>query len=225
MHATKTSRVEARSPALADLDDALADRQEQLRLAHRRIESLDRRVAELTRRVERERQHAYYDELTGLPNRRLLIDRVNQAIARSARQGKPLAVLFLDLDGFKSINDGLGHEVGDRLLKQVATRVGTRIRSSDTACRCGGDEFVVVLSDIEHREGACRAMEKIRNCIAKPYVFDGKSVRMTVSIGMAMHPEDGDDYAQLIVHADRAMYEDKARRAPLAGAAPAPGSA
>ena len=117
---------------------------------------------QLAQAVAQARRFSHYDQLTGLPNRTLLLDRFNQAAARAARQRKQVALLFLDLDGFKSINDMLGHAAGDRLLQQVAARLTASIRTSDTACRYGGDEFVVLLPELECGESAVAACEKIR---------------------------------------------------------------
>jgi diguanylate cyclase (GGDEF)-like protein len=194
----------------ADLCRALADRQRQLDLALKKIGKLDQDVAQLTQAVALERQYAYYDALTALPNRRLLMDRFNQAVARGSRQHKQMALLFLDLNGFKSINDLHGHEIGDELLKQVANRLVSCTRTSDTVCRYGGDEFVILLAEIAGQESAVAAAAKIRARIAKPYTLAGKTVRLTTSVGLAVYPIDGARYADLIGRSDFAMYFDKA---------------
>jgi diguanylate cyclase (GGDEF)-like protein len=139
------------------------------------------------------------------------LDRFNQAAARGARQLKQVALLFLDLDGFKSINDALGHTAGDLLLQQVAARLTASIRTSDTACRYGGDEFVVLLPELECRESAVAAAEKIRAHLAAPYRVERTTIEMTASVGMAMFPIDGSDFGDLIQHADAGMYCNKAR--------------
>ena len=172
---------------------------------------LEQKVALLAKAVGKARRFAYHDELTGLPNRYLLMDRFNQAAVRAVRQDKQVALLFLDLDGFKSINDSLGHPGGDGLLQQVATRLAACIRTSDTACRYGGDEFVVLLPDLDGREGAVAAAEKIRAHLEMPYVVDGTSIKITASVGMAICPVDGSRCADLVRVSDRAMYVNKAR--------------
>jgi diguanylate cyclase (GGDEF)-like protein len=178
----------------------------------RQQESLARKkVALLSEAVAQARQFAYHDELTGLPNRRLLLDRFNQAMAQAARQHKLVALLFLDLDGFKTINDALGHVAGDLLLRQVAARLSACIRTSDTACRFGGDEFVILLPELEGQESAAAAAGKIRAHLAAPYFIGGTAIALTTSIGMALYPVDGRAYEDLLRQSDIAMYCDKAR--------------
>jgi diguanylate cyclase len=172
---------------------------------------LKQNVALLTEAVVQARQFAYHDELTGLPNRRLLLDRFNQAIARAARQRKPVALLLLDLDGFKTVNDALGHVAGDSLLRQVAARLLACVRTSDTACRFGGDEFVVLLPELESPESAAAAVGKVRAHFAAPYLIGDTTVDVSTSIGMALYPVDGLTYEDLVRHSDVAMYRDKVR--------------
>jgi diguanylate cyclase (GGDEF)-like protein len=200
----------------AELYRALSTSQQQVVTALRQIDTLQKRdellkqeVNQLAQAVVQARRSAHYDHLTGLPNRTLLLDRFNQAAARGARQHKLVALLFLDLDGFKSINDALGHTAGDRLLQQVAARLTASIRKSDTACRYGGDEFVVLLPELEHRENAVTAAEKIRAHLATPYVLDGTPIQVMASIGMAVCPIDGSEFGDLIQQADAAMYRNK----------------
>ncbi len=165
----------------------------------------------LERIAANERAFALRDELTGLANRRLLVDHFDQAVALAARQRKQIALLFLDLDEFKVVNDAFGHSVGDRLLQQVAARLVAGVRASDTVCRLGGDEFVVLLPEVESRDGAVAVSEKVRTQLDAPYVVDGVSIAMTASIGMAVYPGDAKAYADLIRVSDQAMYRDKAR--------------
>ena len=155
---------------------------------------------------------AYHDPLTGLPNRRLLEDHFDQAAALARRKHNYVVLLFLDLDGFKNINDAIGHTAADRLLQQVASRLSSCVRSSDTACRYGGDELVVLLPDIDRQYQAIAVSEKIRSQLALPYVIDGTPIRATASLGMATFPTDGTDCFELIRSADLAMYREKARR-------------
>ena len=201
----------------AELYRALSTSQQQVVTALRQIDTLQKRdellkqeVNQLTQEVEQARQCAHYDQLTGLPNRTLLLDRFSQAVARGARQHKQVALLFLDLDGFKSINDVLGHTAGDQLLQQVAARLTASIRASDTACRYGGDEFVILLPELQHRKSAVAAVEKIQAHLATPYMVDGITIEVTASIGMAVYPIDGSEFGDLIQQADAAMYCNKA---------------
>ena len=201
----------------AALHRALAISEQQVLTALRQIDTLQRRdellkqeVNQLAQAVAQARRFSHYDQLTGLPNRTLLLDRFNQAVARAARQRKQVALLFLDLDGFKSINDMLGHSAGDRLLQQVAARLTASIRTSDTACRYGGDEFVLLLPELECGESAVAAAEKIRAHLAKPYLVGGTSIQVTASIGMAIYPTDGSEFDDLIQQSDAGMYSNKA---------------
>ena len=152
---------------------------------------------------------AQHDFLTDLPNRVLLNDRITQAISLSRRYGKHFAVLFLDLDGFKQINDSLGHEIGDKLLKAVAQRAGACVRSSDTVSRHGGDEFVVLLSEIADAGDAALSAEKILTALAMPLSISEHDFRLNASIGISIYPEDGQDADTLIKSADTAMYQAK----------------
>lgn len=152
---------------------------------------------------------AQHDYLTGLPNRMLLNDRVNQAIALAPRHNKKVAILFLDLDGFKHINDSLGHPVGDKLLQSVSERLVGCVRGADTVSRQGGDEFVVLLSEVEHSEDAAISALRLLKAVAEPHVIDGHELHVTASIGVSVFPEDGADDETLIKHADTAMYQAK----------------
>jgi diguanylate cyclase (GGDEF)-like protein/PAS domain S-box-containing protein len=152
---------------------------------------------------------AHHDALTGLPNRALLHDRLQQALVQAARSRSRLAVMFLDLDRFKGINDTLGHEVGDELLKEVAHRIRTAVRAADTVARLGGDEFVVVLQDVEDANDAARVAEKIVAAFV-PLVHIGKhELRASTSIGIGLYPEDGEEIYALMKRADTAMYQAK----------------
>lgn len=153
---------------------------------------------------------ARHDVLTDLPNRLLLNDRLAQAIALARRQGKQLALMFLDLDRFKYINDSLGHTVGDQLLQLVAKRLTACVRSSDTVCRQGGDEFVILLADIEHTADAGLSAQKILTALVVPYFVNQHELDVTVSIGISIFPNDGQDADTLIKNADTAMYHAKA---------------
>jgi diguanylate cyclase (GGDEF)-like protein len=152
---------------------------------------------------------AEHDFLTGLPNRMLLNDRVGQAIALARRHTRKVAVLFLDLDGFKHINDSLGHPVGDKLLQSVAKRLVDCIRGSDSVSRQGGDEFVVLLLDLEHAEDAAVTARRMLETVALPHSIDRHDLHVTASIGVSVYPDDGLDADTLIKNADTAMYQAK----------------
>ena len=152
---------------------------------------------------------AQHDVLTDLPNRVLLNDRITQAISFAARYNKQLAVMFVDLDYFKKINDTWGHAVGDKLLQAVSSRILACVRRSDTVSRQGGDEFVVLLSQVEHAEDAVFIARKILSSLAAPYSIDQKHLHINASIGVSTYPGDGQDAATLIHRADTAMYEAK----------------
>jgi len=152
---------------------------------------------------------AQHDFLTGLPNRMLFNDRLAQAISLAARHDKRLAVMFVDLDHFKKINDSLGHSVGDKLLQSVAGRLVASVRRTDTVSRIGGDEFVVLLSQIEHGEDAAFSARKIIRVLASPHIIDNKSLDINVCVGVSTYPTDGQTAEDLMVKADTAMYEAK----------------
>jgi diguanylate cyclase (GGDEF)-like protein len=152
---------------------------------------------------------AQHDFLTGLPNRMLLNDRVAQAITFAARHKKKVAVLFLDLDGFKHVNDSLGHPIGDKLLQSIAKRLVDCVRGSDTVSRQGGDEFVVLLSELEQSEDAAVAARKILHAVLQAHSVDQHDLRVTTTIGVSIYPDDGPDAETLIKNADTAMYQAK----------------
>ncbi|SNY55710.1 PAS domain S-box-containing protein/diguanylate cyclase (GGDEF) domain-containing protein [Arsukibacterium tuosuense] len=151
---------------------------------------------------------ANYDPLTQLPNRSLLIDRTEQALLHAERNSQPLAMLLMDLDRFKQINESLGHEIGDELLIQVAQRLRKLCRAEDTLCRLGGDEFVLVLPDAD-ANGAAHLAERMLPLILQPYYLAEQELTLSMSVGIAMYPEDGQQFHQLYKHADIAMYKAK----------------
>jgi diguanylate cyclase (GGDEF)-like protein/PAS domain S-box-containing protein len=152
---------------------------------------------------------ATHDQLTGLPNRRLLFDRLSLSVARLTRQVGAVAVLFLDLDGLKLINDQLGHEAGDELLKVVAGRIRSAVRTEDTVVRYGGDEFVVILERILSRDAVARVAAKIIGVVSAPLQLAGERVEVSASIGIALSAGPGDDPDALLREADAAMYLSK----------------
>jgi diguanylate cyclase (GGDEF)-like protein/PAS domain S-box-containing protein len=166
-------------------------------------------VSEAQAMVQRMTHLAEHDVLTSLPNRGLLGDRLERGIALAQRHSRQLAVLFIDLDHFKHINDSLGHLIGDQLLRAVALRITPCVRSSDTVSRQGGDEFIVLLSEISHAEDAALIADKIRLAVLEPYTIASHLLHLTASIGVSVYPEDGADPECLIQCADTAMYHAK----------------
>ncbi|HMG88090.1 MAG TPA: diguanylate cyclase [Terracidiphilus sp.] len=163
-----------------------------------------------TRALEKELTNsAHHDFLTGLPNRMLLNDRIGQAIALAHRQGVHAAVLFLDLDGFKQVNDSLGHPIGDKLLQSVANRMLECVRSPDTVVRQGGDEFIVLLQELKHPQDAVFTVARLLKTVASMHSVDSHEICITASIGVSIYPSDGQDGETLIRNADIAMYYAK----------------
>jgi diguanylate cyclase (GGDEF)-like protein/PAS domain S-box-containing protein len=154
---------------------------------------------------------AFYDSLTGLPNRNLLKERLARALAAARRNRGAFAVLYLDIDHFKSVNDALGHEAGDELLRQFAARLAQSLRASDSVARWGGDEFVALLEGLDDPRLAARIARKLLRRCSGPYALGGVRQRVTMSIGVSFYPRDGQDIATLLDRADRAMYIVKSR--------------
>ena len=152
---------------------------------------------------------AHYDVLTGLPNRALFTDRFHQSIAHSKRTKRQFAVCFIDLDEFKPVNDDYGHEIGDKLLIEVAERITNSIRNEDTVSRQGGDEFALLLNDIESFEQCEQTIQRIHHTLAQPYIIDGYPHKITASSGFTLYPSDEGDIDTLLRHADHAMYQAK----------------
>jgi diguanylate cyclase (GGDEF)-like protein len=181
--------------AQTELKRALVKSQQQLKAAQQQIETLEatnaflrQRLIRLAKKCAQSRHFAHHDELTGLPNRSLLLDRLKQAMAQSARQQKQVALLFIDLDGFKGINDRLGHAAGDKLLQLVAERLAACVRYGDTVCRYGGDEFVILLPEIEDQESAEVVTEKIREHLAASYEVYGNVIAITLKKSVELDP-------------------------------------
>ncbi len=158
---------------------------------------------------ERVRHLAHYDELTGLPNRSMFNQRLAHALAQARRNDKPLAILFIDLDRFKNINDTLGHDAGDRVLKEVAERLRGCLRESDTAGRLGGDEFVVLIEELSQPVYVAGVAQKILTAVTKPLILDAQEFHLTASIGISTYPDDSKDMQSLLKNADIAMYRAK----------------
>jgi len=166
-------------------------------------------ISEQKAAAQRIHQLAYYDALTGLPNRTLLMDRCHHALARAAREGERLAVLFLDLDRFKHINDSLGHPVGDALLQAVAQRLQQVLRGSDTVARLGGDEFVVLLEDVETAANAQLVARRIVEAFKAPFELGELSLTAMTTVGVSLYPDHGTDVTSLFKYADLALYQGK----------------
>ncbi|MDP2825367.1 MAG: EAL domain-containing protein [Sulfuritalea sp.] len=175
----------------------------------RRYIGLSSDVSALKESQDQLEQMAYFDALTGLPNRRLLSDRLHQAIAQTQRSDRLLAICYLDLDDFKPINDSWGHAAGDRLLVEVAQRLTTHVRAGDTVSRLGGDEFVVLLGNLAHFDECEKALERIRTAMSTPFMLREGEAKLSASIGVTLYPLDGADPDALIRHADQAMYDAK----------------
>ncbi|HEY6896521.1 MAG TPA: PAS domain-containing protein [Rhodocyclaceae bacterium] len=167
-------------------------------------------VTEMRRKDERIRHMAFHDALTGLPNRTLLLDRLEHAVARAKREGGRLSITFIDLDRFKGVNDTLGHDIGDLLLQQVAQRIKDRLRAADTLARMGGDEFVVLMEDLGEADHCATLAQDLIGEIAQPMALRGHPIEIGASMGMAFYPEDGADPLELMKRADMAMYAAKA---------------
>lgn len=163
-------------------------------------------ITEQKKNIERAQHYAYHDPLTGLPNRRLFDDRLSLAVAQAKREDGKIAVVFLDLDKFKYVNDTFGHEGGDMLLKDVAKRLTVCIREGDTASRLGGDEFVVILPNLQEYHEVGMIAERILNSCKQPFHINNQVVKISASIGISFFPQDGEDVTSLTRHADSAMY-------------------
>ena len=154
-------------------------------------------------------QMAHFDQLTGLANRTLFLDRLDQALAQAKRHKHGLCVMFLDLDGFKAVNDNLGHKAGDVLLGEAASRLAANVREVDTVARMGGDEFTIILNEVSSRESIQQIADKLVRSVSKPYAHIDPAFKVTVSMGIALYPDDGVKRDALITAADNAMYRAK----------------
>ena len=168
-----------------------------------------RDITERRQTEEKIQQMAYHDSLTGLPNRKLFSDRLGIALAQAQRNQKKVGIAMLDLDNFKDVNDTLGHDVGDLLLKATAERLSAALRKGDTVARFGGDEFVLILPDLKVIEDAIQVAQKIVDSFRKPFLIDTHQLVVTTSIGIAVYPNDGTDEGILLKNADIAMYQAK----------------
>ncbi|MDO9217494.1 MAG: diguanylate cyclase, partial [Lacisediminimonas sp.] len=206
---SREQEIQTAESTLATTDERMElVRQANARLVIAAIEAHE--LAEQAEAAKAQIDHlAHHDVLTNLPNRMLLLDRLGQAIELARRRGQKLAVMFMDLDRFKHINDSLGHAVGDQLLKSVGRRLITCVRHSDTVSRQGGDEFVLLLSSVEHAEDAALSAQKMIDALALPHRIEGHDLHVSMSIGISVYPDDGQDADTLIKSADTAMYHAK----------------
>ena len=172
------------------------------------LKQLNRQNAELKKLYEQMARHATYDSLTNLPNRKHFDDHLAETIASAERDKKSFAVLYLDLDGFKTINDDLGHGVGDQIIEHTARRLEQCVRKGDFVARVGGDEFTILLRDITSFD-VSKVAEKTIAVLAEPFTIAANALRITTSIGVATYPHDGTDANALIQNADSAMYDAK----------------
>jgi diguanylate cyclase (GGDEF)-like protein len=195
---------------LAILKQMLVATQQQIEILNKINIGQRKKLIRFAKKLTQAHHFGYYDELTRLPNRRLLLNRLQQAITQSDRQHKQIALLFIDLDKFKSINDSFGHATGDKLLQMFAERLGACIRYGDTACRYGGDEFLIMLPEMDSPENVAVVTEKIRTQLSIPYVIDGQAIVLSASIGTTVYPINGKNCSELINQADIAMYCAKA---------------
>ena len=188
------------------LEEKVLERTRELQITNRKLEA---EIIERKKIQEKVTFMAYHDALTGLPNRLLLNDRVNQGILYASRQKTLISIMFIDLDEFKKINDALGHNQGDELLRQVSKRLLSVVRKSDTVYRLGGDEFIIYINGYKNKEDLDIIASKTIDVLNKPFVLEGQEYFITGSIGISQYPKDGEDVETLIKNADKAMYESK----------------
>jgi diguanylate cyclase (GGDEF)-like protein len=202
----KSKTAMAKAEISAEAQGLLREANEQLVIATVHAQTM----TEVAEHTARQMAHmAEHDVLTGLPNRALLNDRLERSIALARRQGKKVALMYIDLDHFKNINDSLGHGVGDQLLQSIARRLTGCVRLSDTVSRHGGDEFVVLLADVEDAEGAALTAQKLIDAMVQPHVIGIHRLHVTLSIGISLFPDDGKDIESVVRNADTAMYHAK----------------
>lgn len=219
---TMSAAVE-RFSSTQQLLDLPLDRKDELGQLARSFATLQNQISQQIGELQQSRlelEHlARHDVLTGLPNRRLFMERLEGALERSRRNKQPLALLFIDLDRFKDINDQMGHDAGDAALRSVAQRLQANIRKVDTVARLGGDEFVVLLDNPSHRADVEAIAQKLLDSMHEPISFGSHSIAISLSIGISLYPDDGDSADRLMSIADTAMYRAKSERGKRAGAA------
>ena len=203
------SNVQEAAAELVDVNDALAEEIDERHQLEDRLSNSDRALSESRARERSSSHSALHDAVTGLPNLTLFKDRLRNGLAQAARHNWRLAVMFIDLDEFKSINDTHGHETGDRVLQAVAQRLQTIVRSGDTVSRRSGDEFLFLMLEAKDESSAGTLADKIVSNIAEVCEIDGEQFKVKASIGIALYPEDGSTPQELLKHADAAMYAAK----------------
>jgi diguanylate cyclase (GGDEF)-like protein len=201
------------APPLRSVGRSPSDARRELENLRATNEHLVRELAALKEREAQTQRLADRDGLTGLYNRRRMLELLDTAITEAAQQWQCVGLLFIDLNGFKGINDEYGHAAGDKILTTVATRITARVRTGDLVCRYGGDEFVVVLPSVPDAAAVSRVADMIRERVALPYWIQGNEQHLTAAIGESMYPRDGDSAEVLLHRADQAMYRVKARLA------------
>ena len=208
------AKVQEAAVELAAVNDALAEEIDERHDLERRLSHSDDALAASRVQERRSRHDALHDATTGLPNMTLFHDRLGNALAQAQRHTRPLAVMFIDVDEFKQVNDTHGHDIGDRVLQMMAQRLQASIRGGDTASRRGGDEFVILALDAD-APSAADLSARIADSVAQICHIDGVSLTVTASIGIALYPEDGSSAQELLKQADMAMYAAKRRPAAL----------
>ena len=204
-------KVQEAAAELAAVNDALAEEIDERHDLERQLSNSNDALAASRVQERRARHDALHDAVTGLPNMALFHDRLGNALAQARRHARPLAVLFVDVDEFKSVNDTHGHDIGDRVLHLTAQRLQAGIRQGDTASRRGGDEFVILALEADAHIAA-GVSARIGTSVAQVCHIDGVSLTVTVSIGIALYPDDGSTPQELLKHADMAMYQAKKRQ-------------
>lgn len=170
---------------------------------------VNRDITERIQETQRLHQLAHYDQLTHIPNRYLLLDRITHLIERSQRYNRKFALLYIDLDEFKTINDTKGHVFGDQLLQEAALRLSQSVRQSDTLARIGGDEFALILEDLSSQNDICKMAESLINALKPPFFLDNEEFSIGCSIGIAIYPDNGTSTTELLSASDTAMYKAK----------------
>jgi diguanylate cyclase (GGDEF)-like protein len=202
-------KVQEAATELATVNSALAQEVDERHHLEDQLTVANAALAESRAEEKKSRANALHDAVTGLPNLTLFHDRLVAALAQAERHAWKLAVMFLDLDQFKLVNDTYGHDIGDRVLSTVAQRLLSSVRRSDTVCRRSGDEFLILLLEANDEAGIVTLAAKIGESIAKPCDFEGVELSVHASIGIALYPEDGHSVPELLKHADVAMYAAK----------------
>jgi len=205
--------IGSREAAQLELENSKHELENKVRERTKELSDINLNLEKVISKKEKAEQSlqylAYHDELTGLPNKNLLVDRINQSIKRSSRNEQEMAILFLDLDRFKNINDSLGHIVGDKLLQEVSARLYNSLRSHDTISRNGGDEFVVVLERLKNTNEAIHVAQKVIKCLTDTFEIYSHKIHIGASVGISIYPVDGDNPLILLRNADTAMYRAK----------------